>query len=64
MNNQFDNKQPNPPNKPNKPMFPNMKKSQKITFWIVILLFIVVFYQMSKVNSGKMAQISYTEFIE
>ncbi|MBN2461869.1 MAG: ATP-dependent zinc metalloprotease FtsH [Candidatus Cloacimonetes bacterium] len=41
-----------------------MRRSQTITFWIVILLIIIVMYQMSRMGSGKLNQISYTEFEE
>ncbi|MCD4796733.1 MAG: ATP-dependent zinc metalloprotease FtsH [Candidatus Cloacimonetes bacterium] len=41
-----------------------MKRSQTITFWIVLLLFIVVMYQMSRMNGKQNTQISYTEFIQ
>lgn len=43
---------------------PRMRRSQTITFWIVILLIIIVMYQMSRMGSGKLNQISYTEFEE
>ena len=46
-----------------KPKLPKMKKSQTITFWIVLLLFIVVMYQMSRMSGKQNTQISYTEFI-
>ncbi|MCK4654848.1 MAG: ATP-dependent metallopeptidase FtsH/Yme1/Tma family protein, partial [Candidatus Cloacimonetes bacterium] len=47
-----------------KPRFPRMKKSQTITFWIVLLLFIIVMFQMSRMNSRKVTQITYSEFLE
>ncbi len=47
-----------------KPKLPKMKRSQTITFWIVLLLFIVVMYQMSRMNGKQNTQISYTEFIQ
>ena len=61
----MDNKQQNN-KKPefNKPQIPKMKKSQKITFWIVLLLMIIVFYQLSKMSNGKITTLSYTEFME
>lgn len=55
------------PNKPKfdpkgKPQFPKMKKSQTITFWVVMLLMIVVMYQFSNMGAAKITQISFTEF--
>jgi cell division protease FtsH len=55
------------PNKPKfdpkgKPPFPKMKKSQTITFWVIMLLMIVVMYQMSNMGSSKVTEITYTEF--
>ena len=62
------NNKPNQQNKydPNrgKPPLKRFKKSQTITFWVVIILFILVMYQMSRMNSGKIDQISFTEFEE
>ena len=56
------NKQKKQPDKEKK-FFPKMKKSQSITFWVVIFLFLILFYQVSKHAGGKIQQISYTEFI-
>ncbi len=56
------NKQKKQPDKEKK-FFPKMKKYQSITFWVVIILFLILFYQMSKHAGGKIQQISYTEFI-
>jgi len=61
----MDNKQD--PNKPKfdpkgKPQFPKMKKSQTITFWVVMLLMIVIMYNFSKIGADKVKQISFTEF--
>ncbi|MBL7149560.1 MAG: ATP-dependent zinc metalloprotease FtsH [Candidatus Cloacimonetes bacterium] len=39
-----------------------MKRSQTITFWIVLLLFIVVVFQMSRMNSTKNNNITYSQF--
>lgn len=55
------------PNKPKfdpkgKPQFPKMKKSQTITFWVVMVLMIVLMYQFSNIGADKVKQISYTEF--
>lgn len=55
-NNQDHKKQPIPPK------LPKMKKSQTITFWIVLLLFIVVVFQMSRMNSTKNNIITYSQF--
>jgi hypothetical protein len=38
----------NPKKQPLPPKLPKMKRSQTITFWIVLLLFIVVVFQMSR----------------
>ena len=56
----------NKDNKDNKkpPFFPKMKKSQSITFWIVVLLMIIVFYQFSKMNNTKYQVIDYSDFEE
>ena len=45
-----------------KPNFPKMKKSQTITFWIVVLLMIIVFFQFSKMNTQKYQVIAYSDF--
>ena len=55
-NNQDPKKQPLPPK------LPKMKRSQTITFWIVLLLFIVVVFQMSRMNSTKNNNITYSQF--
>ena len=60
MDNKQNNKKPEYP----KPPLPKMKKSQKITFWIVLLLMIIVFFQLSKMRNGKITPISYTELME
>ena len=41
-----------------------MKRSQTITFWIVMLLIIVVMYQMSRLNNNKIQQIGFSDFEE
>ncbi len=62
MENNNNNNQKKQPDKEKK-FFPKMKKYQSITFWVVIILFLIFFYQMNKNLSGKIQQISYTEFI-
>jgi len=61
-NSNKNNNQKKQPDKEKK-FFPKMKKYQSITFWVVIILFLILFYQMNKNLSGKIQQISYTEFI-
>ena len=51
-----------PKKQPNVPKLPKMKRSQTITFWIVLLLFIVVVFQMSRMNSTKNNIITYSQF--
>ena len=51
-----------PKKQPNVPKLPKMKRSQTITFWIVLLLFIVVVFQMSRMNSTKNNNITYSQF--
>ncbi len=48
--------------KKNNGWLPNFKNSQTITFWIVLLLIIIVMFQFSKMGSES-KEISYTEFI-
>jgi len=60
-NNQNNPKKPNPDNKN---QFPKMKKSQTITFWIVLLLIVVVMFQMSRMTNQKVQEISYSDFLE
>ena len=45
-------------------MLPKMKKSQTITFWIVIILLIAVFYQYSKLGQDKLTTITFTDFLK
>jgi cell division protease FtsH len=54
----------NDKNKKNKNQFPKMKRSQTITFWIVLVLLVVVMFQMSRMNSDKVQEITYTDFLE
>ncbi len=58
MNNEQDPKQnkkvPNP--------F-NQKRSKNVTFWIVLILLIIVLYQMFGMNKGKVIEIDYTNFL-
>ncbi len=58
MNNEQDPKQnkkmPNP--------F-NQKRSKNLTFWIVLILLIVVLYQMFGMSRGKVVEIDYTNFV-
>jgi cell division protease FtsH len=61
-NNQQNPNNPKRPSGDNKPPLPKMKKSQAITFWIVILLVIVVLYQMSRMGNAKMQEISFSDF--
>jgi len=51
-------------NKKNKNQFPKMKRSQTITFWIVLALLVVVMFQMSRMNGNKAQEISYSDFLE
>jgi len=48
----------------NKNQFPKMNKSQVITFWIVLILLVVVMFQMSKMNNKNIQEISYSDFLE
>ncbi len=49
-------------NKKKKPNFnPQFNKSKSITFWLVMLLIIVVFYQTMKMNGPKVKTITYTD---
>ena len=57
-NNNQNKNQDNPKRK-----FPKMRKQHSITFWIVMLLFMVFIYQMYSVNKGKIKEISYTEMM-
>ena len=50
--------------KKSKNQFPKMKRSQTITFWIVLVLLVVVMFQMTKMNSDKIREITYTDFLE
>lgn len=59
MNQNQNQKDPNQ----NKIKLPKMKKQHTITFWIVMLLFMVFVYQMYSVNKGKIKEISYTEMM-
>ncbi|MFC1888116.1 ATP-dependent zinc metalloprotease FtsH, partial [Candidatus Cloacimonadota bacterium] len=59
MNNQ-PNKKPDPRQGKNLP--PKMKRSQTITFWIVLFLFILVMYQMSRMGNDKSDQIAFSDF--
>ena len=52
------------PNNKKPPMLPKMKKSQTITFWIVIILLIAVFYQYSKLGQDKLTTITFTDFLK
>lgn len=63
MANNPNNKTPQNPNNKNKNQLPKMKKSQTITFWLVILLLIFVMFQMSRLGNGKEQELSYTEFL-
>jgi len=58
------NNQPNKNQDPRKgkPQPPKLKRSQTITFWIVLVLFILVMYQMSRMNGGKTTQVTFSEF--
>lgn len=60
MNNRNNNQPPN--GNKGKPQPPKMKRSHTITFWIVMILLIVVMYQMSRMNNGKMTVITFSEF--
>ncbi len=57
-------KRQNEDKKKNRSQFPKMKRSQTITFWIVLTLLVVVMFQMSKMNSDKVQEINYTDFLE
>lgn len=60
MDNRNNKQQPPKGNNGNKP--PKMKRSHTITFWIVMILLIVVMYQMSRMGNGNITSISYSEF--
>ena len=47
-----------------KNQFPKFNRSQSITFWVMIILLVLVVYQTLKMNEGKIQQISYTDFVE
>jgi cell division protease FtsH len=49
----------NDPKKNNK----KLKSSQTITFWLVILLIIILMFQMNRMGNGKIKEITYSEFI-
>lgn len=59
MNNQ-PNKKPDP-GKDKKPP-PKLKRSQTITFWIVLILFILVMFQISKMGNEKSSEVTFSEF--
>lgn len=48
----------------NKNQFPKMKKPQKITFWIVLILLVIVMFQISNMANSKTTEISYSDFLE
>ncbi|MCF7858150.1 MAG: ATP-dependent zinc metalloprotease FtsH [Candidatus Cloacimonetes bacterium] len=41
-----------------------MKKPQKITFWIVLILLVIVMFQISNMANSKTTEISYSDFLE
>ncbi|MCD6176836.1 MAG: ATP-dependent zinc metalloprotease FtsH [Candidatus Cloacimonetes bacterium] len=41
-----------------------MKRSQTITFWVVLVLLVVIMFQMSKMSNNKVMEITYTDFLE
>jgi len=65
------NNQQNPNNPQNtdpqknngKNQLPKMKKSHTITFWLVLLLIVFVMFQLSKMGTSKIKEITFTEFI-
>jgi len=59
MNNQ-PNRNQNPQKGKQPP--PKMKRTQTITFWIVLVLFILVMYQMSRMGNAKAGEVTFTEF--
>ena len=50
--------------KKSKNQFPKMKRSQTITFWVVLVLLVVIMFQMSKMSNNKVMEITYTDFLE
>ncbi|HNX00623.1 MAG TPA: ATP-dependent zinc metalloprotease FtsH [Candidatus Cloacimonadota bacterium] len=50
---------PTPPNAP-KPRSP--KRSQSVTFWLVLILFLVILYEYAGLNKPKIMETSYTDF--
>ena len=51
-------KKQNDNKKKSKNQFPKMKRSQTITFWIVLALFVIVMFQMNKMNSDKIQEVT------
>ncbi len=43
--------------------FPNLKKPQTITLWVVLLLFVIIIYNMLIMNKGTVREIGYSDFI-
>ena len=50
------------PNNKKPPIMPKMKRSQTITFWVVVILLVIVFYQYSKLGQSNSEVISYSDF--
>ncbi|MBN2830089.1 MAG: hypothetical protein JXR56_07195, partial [Candidatus Cloacimonetes bacterium] len=56
-----EDKNQKPDKKPQNPF--NQNRSKSLTFWIVLILIIVVLYQMFGMNKGKIVEIDYTDFL-
>jgi cell division protease FtsH len=61
----MNNKKPQKPdqNKDNDKKIPKMKKSHSITFWVVLILFILLMYQMSRMGEREVTEIKFSEFM-
>ncbi len=51
-------------NSKNKNQFPKMKKSQTVTFWIVLILLVIVMFQISRMGERNITNINYSDFIQ
>lgn len=61
----MNNKKPQKPdqNKDNNKKIPKMKKSHSITFWVVLILFILLMYQMSRMGEREVQEIKFSQFM-
>ncbi len=57
-------KKQNNKNNKSKNQFPKMKRSQTITFWIVLVLLLVVMFQISRMGEKNVTDIAYSDFIQ